>query len=54
MKNIRIYTPNKYKGENYIEVKDNVYKTIVEVKENDDALSLEQVTDEELLKDFKH
>ncbi len=50
MKNIRIYTPDKYKGEKYTEVKDNIYKTVVEAEENDKSLSLEQVTDEELLK----
>ena len=50
MKNIRIYTPDKYKRENYIEVKENIYETVLDAEENDDALSLEQVTDEELLK----
>ena len=50
MKNIRIYTPDKYKRENYIEVKENIYETVLDAEENDDALFLEQVTDEELLK----
>ena len=54
MKNIRIYTPNKYKGENYIEVKDNIYKTVVELEENDDALSLKQIADEEFLKELEN
>lgn len=53
MKNIRIYNPDKYKGENYIEVKENIYETVLEAEENDDALSLEQVTDEELLKELE-
>ncbi len=53
MKNIRVYTPNIYKGENYIEVKDNIYKTVIEVKEDDNGLSLEQVTDKELLKELE-
>lgn len=50
MKNIRVYTPDIYKGENYIEVKDNIYKTVIEAEEDDNGLSLEQVTDKELLK----
>ena len=45
MKNIRVYTPDIYKGENYIEVKDNIYKTVIEAEEDDNGLSLEQVTD---------
>ena len=53
MKNIRIYTSDKYKGENYIEVKDNIYKTVVKLKENDNELFLEQVTDEKLLKELE-
>ena len=53
MKNIRIYNPDKYKGENYIEVKEDIYETVLEAEENDDALSLEQVTDEELLKELE-
>ena len=53
MKNIRIYTPDKYKRENYIEVKENIYETVLDAEENDDALSLEQVTDEELLKELE-
>ena len=53
MKNIRVYTPDIYKGENYIEVKDNIYKTVIEVKEDDNGLSLEQVTDKELLKELE-
>ena len=53
MKNIRVYTPDIYKGENYIEVKDNIYKTVIEAEEDDDGLSLEQVTDKELLKELE-
>ncbi len=53
MKNIRVYTPDIYKGENYIKVKDNIYKTVIEVEEDDNGLSLEQVTDEELLKELE-
>lgn len=53
MKNIRIYTPDIYKGENYIKVKDNIYKTVIEVEEDDNGLSLEQVTDKELLKELE-
>ena len=53
MKNIRIYTPDKYKGENYIEVKDNIYKTVVEVEKKNNVLSLKQVTDKELLKELE-
>lgn len=33
MKNIRIYTPDKYKRENYIEVKDNIYETVLDAEE---------------------
>ena len=53
MKNIRVYTPDIYKGENYIEVKDNIYKTVIEAEEDDNGLSLEQVTDKELLKELE-
>lgn len=53
MKNIRVYTPEIYKGENYIEVKDNIYKTVIEMKEDDNGLSLEQVTDKELIKELE-
>jgi len=53
MKNIRVYTPDIYKGENYIKVKDNIYKTVIEVEEDDNGLSLEQVTDKELLKELE-
>jgi len=53
LKNIRIYTPDIYKGENYIKVKDNIYKTVIEVEEDDNGLSLEQVTDKELLKELE-
>ena len=41
MKNIRVYTPDIYKGENYIKVKDNIYKTVIEVEEDDNGLSLD-------------
>ena len=53
MKNIRVYTPDLYKGENYIEVQDNIYKTVIEAEEDDNGLSLEQVTDKELLKELE-
>lgn len=53
MKNIRIYTPDIYKEENYIEVKDNIYKTVIEAEEDDNGLSLEQVTDKEILKELE-
>ena len=53
MKNIRIYTPDIYKGENYIEVKDNIYKTVIEAEEDDNGLSLEQVMDKELLNELE-
>ena len=53
MKNIRVYTPDIYKGENYIKVKDNIYKTVIEAEEDDNGLSLEQVTDKELLNELE-
>ena len=50
---IKFYCKLVSKGENYIEVKDNIYKTVMEVEEDDKVLSIEQVTDKELLKELE-
>ncbi|MDE6026399.1 MAG: hypothetical protein K2G45_13230 [Lachnospiraceae bacterium] len=49
MKNIKIYCPIKYDGDNYTRVKDNIYKTVHIYEESDTSLSLKGVTDQALL-----
>ena len=50
MKNIRIYSPKKYEGQDYKKVKENIYETIVVPQESDNCLSLKGVNDGKLVK----
>lgn len=52
MKNIRVYNAEKYKGDNYTKVKENIYKTTVVSTQAEKSFSVQQVTDEELLEEL--
>lgn len=49
MKNIRFYDAPKYKGADYEKIEENIYKTIITEEDDGMSLSLEQITDKELL-----
>lgn len=44
MKNIRIYTAEKYASANYEEVESNIYKTYESNQESDNSLSLAEIS----------